>query len=61
MEIPVTYAGGVGRFSDLELLAEKGHNRLDVTVGSALDLFGGTMSFEKILEYCGGVRRQNID
>lgn len=50
--IPITYAGGVGSFRDLEKLREAGKNRLDVTVGSALDLFGGSMSFENILKFC---------
>lgn len=45
---PVTYAGGVGSMKDLELLREYGRNRLDVTVGSALDLFGGTIPFEML-------------
>ena len=49
---PVTYAGGVGCYEDLERLRRYGKNRLDVTVGSALDLFGGTLEFEKVLEYC---------
>lgn len=49
---PVTYAGGVGSYEDLERLRRYGKNRLDVTVGSALDLFGGTLEFEKVLEYC---------
>ena len=50
-KIPVTYAGGVGSFADLKELKEKGQNRLHVTIGSALDLFGGTMSYQKVLEY----------
>lgn len=50
--IPVTYAGGVGDFDDLAQLRAAGDNRVDVTVGSALDLFGGHMGFEQILEYC---------
>ena len=33
-------------------LRQAGKNRVDVTVGSALDLFGGHMEFEKILEFC---------
>ncbi len=49
-KLPVTYAGGVGSFSDLEQLKTYGQNRLNVTIGSALDLFGGTMSYEKVLE-----------
>lgn len=50
--IPVTYAGGVGSFADLETLRRCGKNRLDVTVGSALDLFGGTMSYEEVRKIC---------
>lgn len=40
--IPTTYAGGVKSMSDLYLAKEVGQNRLDVTIGSALDIFGGT-------------------
>lgn len=49
---PVTYAGGVGSYEDLEQLRILGKNHVDVTVGSALDLFGGTLSYRKILELC---------
>lgn len=49
---PVTYAGGVGSYEDLELLRRLGRGNLDVTVGSALDLFGGPLSYRKILELC---------
>ena len=51
-KIPMTYAGGVGNFDDLAKLKELGKNRLNVTIGSALDLFGGTMSYEKVKEFC---------
>ena len=51
-KIPVTYAGGVGNFEDLRSLKELGRNRLDVTIGSALDLFGGSMGFEKVQKVC---------
>lgn len=47
---PVTYAGGVGTVEDLELLRRYGENRLDVTVGSALDIFGGTLPFEELAD-----------
>jgi phosphoribosylformimino-5-aminoimidazole carboxamide ribotide isomerase len=40
--IPVTYAGGVRNLADLELIRTLGQGRLDATVGSALDIFGGT-------------------
>lgn len=51
-DFPVTYAGGVGSFEDLELLKKLGNNHVDVTIGSALDLFGGKMKFEDVLAVC---------
>jgi len=39
---PTTYAGGVAGMVDLELIRDAGQGRLDATVGSALDIFGGT-------------------
>lgn len=39
---PVTYAGGAASMADVQLVAEAGAGLVDVTVGSALDLFGGT-------------------
>lgn len=50
-KIPVTYAGGVGSFADLEQLKILGQNRVNVTIGSALDIFGGEMKYENVLEY----------
>ncbi len=47
---PVTYAGGVHDFEDLHKLKELGQGHVNVTIGSALDLFGGTMEFEKVLK-----------
>ncbi len=49
--IPITYAGGVGSFEDLRRLKELGRNRLNVTIGSALDLFGGSMNFEDTMKF----------
>ncbi|MCI7813808.1 MAG: phosphoribosylformimino-5-aminoimidazole carboxamide ribotide isomerase [Robinsoniella sp.] len=51
-KIPITYAGGVGSFEDLEELKRAGKDRLDVTIGSALDLFGGNMAYRQILKLC---------
>ena len=45
---PVTYAGGVGSMADIEKLQKAGQGRLDVTVGSALDIFGGNIPFEAL-------------
>lgn len=47
---PVTYAGGVGSMADIEELRKAGQGRLDVTVGSALDIFGGSIPFEVLAE-----------
>lgn len=49
---PVTYAGGVHSYDDLRELRESGGGRLNVTVGSALDLFGGTLEWKRVLEIC---------
>lgn len=50
-QIPITYAGGIHSFSDLDELNEKGNGRLDATIGSALSLFGGPMKFEEVIAY----------
>lgn len=50
--IPVTYAGGIGSLEDLEKIERLGKGRVNATVGSALDLFGGTLSYrELVLKY----------
>lgn len=53
--IPITYAGGVGSFEDLRQLKEYGKGRLNVTIGSALDLFGGRMAYKEVLQYINQV------
>ncbi len=50
--IPVTYAGGVGSIEDLNKLKKLGRDRVDVTIGSALDLFGGPLDFDEVLKKC---------
>ena len=50
--IPSVYAGGVRSFRDLEKIKEVGQNRIDVTIGSALDLFGGSMSYRDVVDFC---------
>lgn len=47
----LTYAGGIGSFSDLNNLKQLGKNKVDFTVGSALDIFGGNMKFEEVVNY----------
>lgn len=50
-KIPATYAGGVHNFEDLRKLKELGQGKIDVTIGSALDLFGGDMKMQDVLNY----------
>ena len=39
--IPVTYAGGIRSMDDIRTISDLGQGRIDYTVGSALDIFGG--------------------
>lgn len=56
--LPVTYAGGIRSFEDLKQIYRLGRNRLNVTIGSALDLFGGSMSYEEVLNYVKNTRQE---
>ncbi len=48
----MTYAGGVRGLEDLKLINEASGGRLDATVGSALDLFGGSgVTYAELLEW----------
>lgn len=49
--IPVTYAGGVRNVSDLDLVEDLGNGRVDVTVGSALDIFGGSLPYADVVQW----------
>ena len=47
--IPITYAGGVGSYEDIETIRRLGQGRLNVTIGSALDLFGGNLEYSRVI------------
>jgi len=49
--IPVTYAGGVSSMDDVVRVDEIGKGRVDLTIGSALDLFGGSLPFAEVVAY----------
>lgn len=51
ISIPTTYAGGARTLDDLKLVNDLGQGKLDLTIGSALDIFGGSLSYEKVLEW----------
>lgn len=50
--VPVTYAGGIGSLQDLECFRQASGGRLDFTIGSALDLFGGDIPYKILAESC---------
>lgn len=58
---PITYAGGVHDFEDLRLIRTLGQNHINVTIGSALDLFGGNMAFEEVLAVCKGTEQNKAE
>jgi phosphoribosylformimino-5-aminoimidazole carboxamide ribotide isomerase len=50
--IPTTYAGGASSLADLETVTKLGQGRIDLTIGSALDIFGGTgVRYEDVVAF----------
>lgn len=49
--IPVTYAGGARTLGDLERVRKAGGGRVDITVGSALDIFGGQLPYADVVAW----------
>ena len=49
--IPVTYAGGITELAELDLIDDIGRGRVDATIGSALDIFGGNISYREVVEW----------
>ena len=50
--IPMTYAGGVASMKDVQLISEQSEGKVDFTVGSALDIFGGKgVSYDELLTW----------
>jgi phosphoribosylformimino-5-aminoimidazole carboxamide ribotide isomerase len=47
--VPVTYAGGVRSLQDLDHVQDLGQGKVDCTVGSALDIFGGSLPYEQVV------------
>lgn len=49
--IQCVYAGGVHSFDDLDKIKTLGRNKIDVTIGSALDIYGGNLKFNEVINY----------
>lgn len=50
-DISVVYAGGARSFQDLELVEKLSHGKVDLTYGSSLDIFGGSVKFQDLVEW----------
>ena len=51
-KIPMTYAGGVASMDDVLLVESAGNGNIDVTVGSSLDLFGGSgITYQELVDW----------
>ena len=48
---PVTYAGGGKSVEDLEKVRTLSNGKVDLTIGSALDVFGGEVRFEECVAW----------
>lgn len=48
--VTMTYAGGIRDLEDIQKIGTLGKQRIDFTVGSALDLFGGKLSYAEIVK-----------
>jgi phosphoribosylformimino-5-aminoimidazole carboxamide ribotide isomerase len=49
--IPVTYAGGAKTLADLDKVKALGKGRVDLTIGSALDIFGGDVRYRDVVDW----------
>ena len=49
--LPVTYAGGANSLADLEAVQQVSGGRVDLTIGSALDIFGGKLNYTDCVAY----------
>lgn len=47
----VTYAGGIRSMDDVKAIDESSNGKIDFTIGSALDIFGGNLKFEEAASY----------
>ena len=51
---PMTYAGGIASFEDLDRIRALTGDAMDVTIGSALSIYGGPLDYREVVRYCRG-------
>lgn len=49
--LPMTYAGGARSLADLDRVEELGGGKVDLTIGSALDIFGGSVAYDDVVAW----------
>ena len=49
--ITITYAGGIRTLEDLETINKEGNGNVDATIGSALDIFGGSLKYKDVVTW----------
>ncbi len=60
--LPATYAGGAKSLADLEEVSRVSNNRVDLTIGSALDIFGGSgIRYEDCVAFNRRAKKQTLD
>jgi len=60
--IPTTYAGGANSLADLEAVTQLGQGKVDLTIGSALDIFGGSgVKYEDCVKFNRRVSEKHED
>jgi phosphoribosylformimino-5-aminoimidazole carboxamide ribotide isomerase len=55
--LPVTYAGGARSMEDMDMVERIGQGKVDLTIGSALDCFGGDLKYDDVVAWH---RQRNI-
>ncbi len=50
-QIPITYAGGIHAFEDIDKIRNAGKDRIHITIGTALDIYGGHMGLDEVTRY----------
>lgn len=48
---PITYAGGISQLEQIDKFKEASGGKLDFTIGSALDIFGGNLAYDDVKNY----------
>ncbi|MBP1989807.1 phosphoribosylformimino-5-aminoimidazole carboxamide ribotide isomerase [Paenibacillus eucommiae] len=57
VSIPTTYAGGARSIADMDQFQKLSGGKLDLTIGSALDIFGGKLSYAEVVKYSKELQR----